>query len=344
MSRRAPSVLYLHIGRGKTGTSSIQTAIRNNSGSLAAQGFVTLPGAENTAGNSVTLARALNGAPGDEHTLAAFSTFVAANRTAKVVASSEFFFDRGERQLKTLRDALVGELRILGYLRPYPEWVRSLYFQDVRKGRCLDSFDSFLASMRDRVSFRPYVERWMSTFGNATLRLRHLSTLNGRSVVADFAAALGLAIDDQNVVNASPHWVEIEFTRAMHLCESNPGELQRPETRILQAVKVVRKALRDLSVGGDAVYMTRRDAKALEEEYRRDAAWLHAALGVPLPARRKEPFPDRPFAPSLASVPIKVRDVIRKRMEDAEALRELPYLRQTVSRVWDFWAPIKGEA
>lgn len=54
-------MLYLHIGRGKSGTSSIQAALMENADSLAAQGVIQPSGVERTFGNSVNIAKALRG-------------------------------------------------------------------------------------------------------------------------------------------------------------------------------------------------------------------------------------------------------------------------------------------
>lgn len=315
----------------------------NNAERLSAQGVVQLPGAERSAGNSVGIARALAGPAGDEETLTALARFLEENANRKVVASSEFFFDRGPAQLRRLKEAVGRQSLMIGYLRAYPEWCPSLYYQQVRKGRHIGDIDAFLVKIRERVSFRPAIETWLDVFGADALRLRHLSNLKGDSVVADLAGVLGISMDEPVAANASPHWIEIEFLRAMHLCEPNPGQLQEPETRLLQAVKIVRQALRAIDTPG-AVYLAPASAEALERDYRADAAWLNAVLGEPMPRPRSEAFPDRPFVPSLAAMPTSIRDVLRRKLKEAEPLAPLPYLRETLARVWDFWSTLEGQA
>lgn len=165
--------LVIHIGAGKTGSTSIQFALRRSSQILADQHAAYLglileqvPGALAyewcQEGTPVKFFRTL---PKDRARVAAEMKSVltvelhrlAALGVTRVIWSNEAFLSRSDRMLDIVR-ALVAEgvpIRLICYVRRHDKWARSAYVQFGLKGK------TYVGPLRD---FREWAKEWTQGF------------------------------------------------------------------------------------------------------------------------------------------------------------------------------------
>lgn len=307
-------MLVLHIGRGKAGSTTLQRAMASNREHLLASGYVWPSSAEQTDWNHIALARAISRPASDQSAVEELVAVLHADR-GKVVVSSEYLFEISAPKIGRFRATLQRDTRaldrgisIVAYVRDYGDWLLSKYSQEVRKGRWTEDFDAFFAARAPTVSARPALENWASIFGEGALRVRHLSaSLSAAHLVGDFAAALGLEslVAGANA-NVSPHWLVVEFVRAM--LRENPT-LKDPPLRAVTGrfVAAVASAAAAMDVE-KAVYFTAAQLDAMDEIYRKDADWLADYAGVPAPLPNGRRRSERLRCPDIADAP---RDVVQ---------------------------------
>ncbi len=331
-------MLLLHIGRGKAGSSTIQATIDRNRAALAAAGVAVPSASAEHRGHAVDVYDGMQGTAGHEGTLPALRALLDDPAHRHVFVSSEFLFTATRPEITRLKDALgPHEVRIVVYLRAYPDWLRSLYAQGVKRGRRTSDFDAFYETAAKRAASRALLSRWADAFGWERLRVRHLGGLEGEGLVADLSAVVGcplLAGPDQNT---SPHWLETEFTRALYAHAAETGAAAPARGQLAAVLTVVREAI-EQHAPADAEYLTLAQHRALEDAYLADAAWLAQRTDAPLPPAMPDRTRERPFLPDLSAAPEDVRETIGKRLRRSLRLKEQPDIRDlslaTIAAHW----------
>ncbi|MFM9861215.1 hypothetical protein RUR49_22385 [Pseudoxanthobacter sp. M-2] len=323
-------MLLLHIGRGKAGSSTIQNTIDLNHEALLAQGIAVPSRASEHRGHAVDVSFGMQQAEGHEDALPGLRALLddAANR--HVFVSSEYLFTATRPEIDRLRQAIgPHDVRIVAYLRAYPDWLRSLYAQGIKRGRRASDFDAFFETAAKRAPSRAPLSRWAEAFGWERLRVRHLAGLDGGGLVADLESVLGCPLAAGPDQNASPHWIETEFLRAVHGHAASTGDTAPPRAALAAVLTVLREAI-DLHAPDDAMYLTLSQHRALEDAYLADAAWLAQRTDAPLPPPLPDRTRERPFLPELAATPQDVRETIARRLRRSLRLKEQPEVRALV--------------
>lgn len=195
--------LIMHIGMGKTGTSSIQNTMRDSTEQLAAQKvhylgmWMDMLGDKYTGFQGVRIL--LNESPEMQARLArdyaAHIRALAEETGAETfVFSNEAFFDRGVKIrdfFATLRDEL--DLKILAYMRDPHAWLPSAYAQwGIRHKTQPGPLQPFSQLGRQLLNQYEGIKTWAEDFDDVfELRLHDTSI----DVVADFAQACGFEMD-----------------------------------------------------------------------------------------------------------------------------------------------------
>lgn len=200
--------LYLHIGIHKTGTSSLQLALKNHQPQLLAQGleFACLGKKGNSSGaidvedTSAGLAFRLN---------ERFAAMLAASRGERVIVSGEHFFFLCEAEeidkVQRVCARYFDETRIIVYLRRQDRHAISFRQQAARgcaRGRSASSrllghgdgaFPALTADVQAYYDYCSKLHLWEESFGRGALTVHVFEPyrLSGGDIVTDFAELLG---------------------------------------------------------------------------------------------------------------------------------------------------------
>jgi hypothetical protein len=336
-------MLLLHIGRGKAGSTTIQSTIDQNREVLQAHAVAVPSRSAEFRGHAVDVYRAMQQAEGDETGLHDLRALLDDPANRHVFVRSEFLFTAARTEIERLKQAIgPHEVRILAYLRDYPDWLRSLYTQGVKRGRRVTDFDDFYEAAAKRAPCRAWLARWGNAFGWEPMRVRHLAGLGDAGLIGDLEAVLGCPLAPGPDQNTSPHWIETEFLRALNARAAVRGE-EAPSRAVLVAVLTVLREAIALHESPEAEYLTLAQHRQLEEAYLADAAWLAQRTDAPLPPAVADRTHERPFLPALSAAPQDVRETAARRLHRSLRLKEQPELRMLVmATVEERWPAIAG--
>lgn len=304
--------LFVHIGRGKSGSSTIQSLASDYVEFMNAMG-VACPLTVHGLANHSRLAAALQTPKSDPETIEKLRKDVRRNKRKKVFISAEALFSLttdGMAQLK--RHAGGREIHLLCYIRDYPSWLQSIYGQRTKRAANIENFDVYYTAMRKSISALPRIERWAEVFGWKAMHVRPLlpEALHDGDLICDVLHALGLnAISpDVETLNVSPHWMSLELQRAVARAARSASVAFD-----LRSAKLTRQLFEKCTEGVEprrVQYLTREQWLDLAELYRLDMEALGRHMGQPFPVNLTPP-PERPFLPDFSAVPEKVkRDVL----------------------------------
>jgi len=297
--------LYLHIGRGKSGSSTIQSLAHEHVQFMKSIGF-TCPTTVHGMVNHARLAAALHAPHEDPETIQKFRLDVRRNKKRKLFISGEILFSLNRDSIQRLkRHAGPREIRILCYVRDYPSWLQSMYAQRTKTGSNIGDFDAYYRTSRRGVSALPRIDRWAEAFGWESMHVRPLlpEALVGGSLMTDVLSVLGAETcpDGIETHNVAPHWVTLELLRALAAtAKASPiGILDQ------RSVKVARAFFELCSTDVKprrAQYLTREQWLDLAELYRSDMNVLGRHQNMSFAVPPEEP-PERPFLPDISVVP-----------------------------------------
>ncbi len=245
--------LFLHVGAGKCGSTTIQSFLVENSDRLACQGYGQLQSWG--AGNANRLAM-LAGTPRYrdywikrrhvpesefvdlERRLSqqtARETESLTDRDQIVLASSEHLYaqcsnSQSVLKLKEFLARWFSEITILFYCRPQDELAKSRWAQRV-KGvrRSRETYAEFVEGLGPgdrRFNFHKGLSPWADTFGDEVIRSRilHPLSLDGGTLLADYMSAVGLPASVGSELtglgtreNVSPSYGSLRLMRRFNL-------------------------------------------------------------------------------------------------------------------------------
>lgn len=196
--------LVMHIGRHKSGTSSLQHWLSRNREHLARQG-ICYPWAGST--NVIAhhaLADALNPARESTHKLEDLTDQISAEcKEAKtVLLSSEAFQNISDMSLvQTLVTALgATQVRVICYVREHMDYAVSAYRQMVHAQSRFLTFKDFIARFQ---SMDTFIARWRNV-GDLDLSWYDRSLLREGDIVCDFCHRVGIHAEDFSIADKNP--------------------------------------------------------------------------------------------------------------------------------------------
>lgn len=191
--------IWLHIGTGKTGTSSIQQFLFRNSTSLIQQSYVYPrlgPRHSIAHHNLATQLKQLERFDPALGTWERLRHILKKHPTANVILSSEGFQSLSIEQIERIRSHALGhQVNVLVYLRNQSSMAESWYSQRLKTSRQdHGTLEDFLERHIDVLTYSKLLAPWASVFGSTAIKIRifeRIRFVNG-NLLDDFCSAVGL--------------------------------------------------------------------------------------------------------------------------------------------------------
>ncbi len=231
------SRIYIHVGAGKTGTSTLQSFFRLNEKLLKSAGFVLPTAGRVSLNNGIQHHKLANHGPYKCSAALEMWKDVRVQDKYDMIVSSEDFHNRisqsdGPAFFTAVRDALSNyDIRIVFYVRRQSEWLRSAYGQFMRGPSETRTFAEFCATYQRNLPGQ--ILQFAEVFGDEALAVRpYGARLVGGDVCRDFLHVLGLGegsgfdmpLRDMNV-SLSPD--AVEFKRRVNQLRVSEVEQQK---------------------------------------------------------------------------------------------------------------------
>jgi len=230
--------VYLHIGTHKTGSTSIQRFLARADEVLAEQGIL-YPEAGRPDTNwstqygqhelywSIVGKRGI----GDEQVWDNLRREMEEHPDQRVVISAEGFEECTSDEIGRIVNHLESHpIRIIVYLRPPLQFLRSAYAQRVKSGTCSGPFVRFVREMTSRCNYLDLVSRWEQFDAITSVDIRLFDKVKSSpGLEASFADAVGIDFEEVQTfvrppANASPPDDLIQIARWINTLEAFGGE------------------------------------------------------------------------------------------------------------------------
>jgi hypothetical protein len=247
-------VVYLHIGHGRCGSSSIQRFGEQNRSALRQQGLDYPHGSEmgfpeelaRVGGNAQPIfeARREGSAP-----LELVADYLDRTSYSRYLLSSEYLINANVPYLKRLTEALEGDGRrvvLVGYVRDQRDWLISRYAQAIKAKRWTKTLETYFsdAHVSSSLDYKPLFDRLCSLTeeSEVAVRLYDRARLEGGDVRVDLYGLMGVdvgdLIQDDPTANSSASVDEVEAARLVSAmtdpAEFNPRMFLRYSARRIQ--------------------------------------------------------------------------------------------------------------
>jgi hypothetical protein len=278
--------LYLHIGRGKTGTSSIQRFLAANRERLLAEGchYVRAGDLAGDRGHKPFAYGFIDEPPsylrepgGVEQALAEVATEIGASSAPCVLLSSENFTLCNPERLRAFFEAKAPDLgvKVVFFARSQDELVESQYNQLVKTAGMRLSFAEYLDSGPEELDFSELLRPWAKVFGSENIIAR-VYDASSDQVLDQFLACLPLRSFGPLPGRAPEETVNAQVG---YLCAETYRVLNGHE---LGSRKTAYRAIHELLRANDlpALYFDAAEARAYRERFAAtNAAFIRNYLG-----------------------------------------------------------------
>lgn len=191
--------VWIHIGTGKTGTSSIQMFLRRNSQALRAQRYIYPRLGASRSPVHHNLMHQLRGSrrfQAQEETWEAVAELASARPGHHLVLSSEALHQANAEQVAQIRELLAPlEVRVVVYLRRQSDMLESWYLQQLKTSKLRNpSIAEFAEAIAPSLDYAAMLAPWAQCFGDAAIKVRVFepaSFVNG-DLIDDFCCSIGL--------------------------------------------------------------------------------------------------------------------------------------------------------
>lgn len=336
-------MIYLHVGLGKCGSSTIQHFATVHSEALRAAGLIyPAVNGRHPEHHKILGEFAVGGARrGAEPppTIAALLATLRDQPDASVLLSSEYFLKHDPKQAAPIAAAMrdiLGQapVRILIYIREYPAWVESLYAQRTKRGENAEDIDGFIRTRQilHNVSMVAGLKEWIKVFGAENIRLRSLDRANlvGGDLITDLLDAIDLR-DPMPAfprVNESPPWTFLELARL--IAARRPDQTATTQVMFRSWLKRIADqtsaALEQAGVKAAKLqYLNQTDWLLLRTLYNWDVMQInHLLPGHAVPMMEGPMIPERGPAPSFEAIPEEVWAIYQEVIGRGKLLKRMP--------------------
>lgn len=295
---------FIHIGRNKCASTTLQYFFMNNRDALAACGvdyFVF-----------GLISQSFPDVPGFLHHLQ-WGAHIAANPSRSTLISSEDLMPYGAAFAAPQIEALNGAPRkVIAYIRDYTTWTRSDYAEAVMTGRSTLDYDAYLRKTFHSVSAMDTLSDWGECAGWENMHVRSLApaSLHRGDVLLDCAHVIGI---DEAVVrrhrpdprHISPHWIVTEIIRQVRAADTQADWRSFTHEVIYPLRPLIERAIAETGAQDlPGTYASAEQVAHLTDLFNHDAARLSARLNFPIPEAGVAQA--RVFLPSIDHVPTAV--------------------------------------
>lgn len=314
---------FIHIGRNKCASTTLQYFFLNNAARLASEGVdYFIWGA---------MTKSFPNSPGFFSHLE-YSAHIKQNPERSTLISSEDFLAFGRLFAAPQIESLEGARRkVIAYIRDYPSWARSAYTETIMTGRASLDFDLYLRQSGIFISALAPLMHWGEPAGWENMHVRSLDPANlyQGDVLHDCAHVLGI---DQDIVrqhrpdpkHVSPHWMCTEIIR--YIRGAHAGAEWRSFTHevVYKLQPLIERAIVEAGAAHvKAHYLSLAQAQQMADLYNSDVDALNARMDSNIPKARA-PTVERDFLPSLEHVPVAVLERLMALGEEAFGEEESP--------------------
>lgn len=191
--------VWIHIGTGKTGTSSIQMFLRRNSQALRAQRYIYPRLGASRSPVHHNLMHQLRGNrrfQANEETWEAIAELAGERPGHHLVLSSEALHQANAGQVAQIRQLLAPfEVRIVVYLRRQSDMLESWFLQQLKTSKPRSpTIGEFADTVAPSLDYAAMLAPWAHCFGHAAVHVRIFepaSFVNG-DLIDDFCCSIGL--------------------------------------------------------------------------------------------------------------------------------------------------------
>ena len=323
-TRRLGGKLFLHIGRNRAGSTTLQNAWLRHFDALRAGGVEYVLFGQKSPPDRAIVSFSSH---------MALAQYIRDHSSSSVLVSHEgLCCFQQEFAAAMASDLSKLDVTLVAYVRPYRDWVVSDYVFNVLIGEQSEDFDSYLEHLGGRVAFWPSLRIWGDAIGWNRVRVRslHPDDLTGGDLIVDGMAAIGLphrAGGPAPRENASPAWISTELIRFLL---AGSTDSRRPSDRheiaeILRMGELIDYEVR-LAAGYEGLslesgsYLTAKQAESLAILYNADLALIAAYTGWTL--RHDEGAGDfaREFIPSASHIPHRILSSIQESIHSKRLL------------------------
>ncbi len=318
-------ILYLHIGRNKAASTSLQRQWVDHSAYLEQHG----------------VQYALFGQPNPpDRDFPIFNDHWALRRSVEqhpdksmLVSHEGLCCFEPELMRVMATDLAESGLRLLFYTRPYRSWIVSSYSFDVRIGFNRQPFAQYLASMQPRISAWPTIALWGDIIGWDRMRIRSIdpADLDAGEIAIDAFTAIDLVPPPSlqssaasTRENVSAPWMLIELIRLLGAGGSglgwSPAERAVADVLHLYLDDAVRLAG---VTAPPANYLSGAQAGSLQTLYNKDLDRIATVTETRLQPDL-ELLAEQPFIPSPETIPREILRALRSLACTDEARRQHP--------------------
>lgn len=239
------STVYIHIGTPKTGTTALQNFLCRNRETLLSQGFLyPLSGrrihpisghySHHNLAWALSQAKAYNPEFGNwEDLLKEIKSAPLEN----IVISSEQFCKLNFNHISLIKKHLSEyETKIIIYLRRQDEFLKSYYFEEIKRGCYWDSFNKYIETKSELLDYYNLIESWQKVFGknNIDVRIYEKQQLK-YGLIDDFLKSINLTLDenereDIKQQNVTPSLKVVKLMRFLNAIAV--GKMPMPPSRM----------------------------------------------------------------------------------------------------------------
>lgn len=264
----SPRTLVLHIGAHKTGSSAIQSFLKQNRETLESEGwsYCTLPGRPLNWGFLFDVAKRDEGAAFSllPEVFARLLAQIDAG-TGNVILSIEDLFFLDSANIAIFTSAMTkrfAAIRVITYLRRQDQMAMSHWAQGAKTiqsalifGKQDYPLPALTPAVRDYLDYAALIERWKRALPDASfvLRLYDRDQFENRDVIADFLVASGIDIPATHAISDVNASMGASSVRLLYLLR-NAGLGQKQIRRLVNGNEVPQTK--------DKVYPSRAEAEA----------------------------------------------------------------------------------
>ena len=323
---------YVHIGMHKAGSTTVQKFLSDNVEVLRRHGL-EYPDLGRDRNSHNRLVYSLQPRTNQAAEICQRLKEMATESGKKIVISAEGFEYVNRRQIRNLRDIFGSEpVKIIFHVRKFEELIPSKYTQRTKTGLNLSNIDDFVetALQQSWLQIANTIEKWVTHFTPASFAVSQLERLEKRddALVRQMWRDIDLSDDDydgQAIIpdaksNPSPHWIAVEFVRAINqelnrhpIDESKLADSKRIKTkRIIQGdetatafhinglLPVLQNAATKCDLESRRVgYLRQSDRSRIREFYNEEIARLNSLIGTDLRPAEETPSAEREGLPSV---------------------------------------------